>query len=131
MATAPVFPSGRLCLFPPSQCSGPDQWHRLALAVVGNAETTEFGTGDVRAIMPRFTPEARTANQAVVDLLGRIADGKDATPAQIALAWLLAQKPWIAPKARRPAHGHQVMQTSWPARPRNWPVQPGVTRRVS
>ena len=47
--------------------------------------------------MPRFTPEARKANQALVDLLGQIAAQKKATPAQIALAWLLAQKPWIAP----------------------------------
>ena len=60
-------------------------------------QATEFGEGDVRAILPRFTPEARAANQAVVDLLGRIADGKGATRAQIALAWLLAQKPWIVP----------------------------------
>jgi aryl-alcohol dehydrogenase-like predicted oxidoreductase len=60
-------------------------------------QATEFGEGDVRAILPRFTPEARAANQAVVDLLGRIADGKGATRAQIALAWLLAQRPWIAP----------------------------------
>jgi len=60
-------------------------------------QATEFGQGDVRAIMPRFTPEARAANQAVVDLLGRIGDEKGATPAQVALAWLLAQKPWIAP----------------------------------
>jgi aryl-alcohol dehydrogenase-like predicted oxidoreductase len=60
-------------------------------------QATEFGEGDVRAILPRFTPEARAANQALVDLLGRIADGKGATRAQIALAWLLAQKPWIIP----------------------------------
>ena len=60
-------------------------------------QTTEFGEGDVRAILPRFTAEARAANQALVDLLGRIAEGKKATPAQIALAWLLAQRPWIAP----------------------------------
>jgi aryl-alcohol dehydrogenase-like predicted oxidoreductase len=60
-------------------------------------QATEFGEGDVRAILPRFTPEARAANQALVDLLGRIADGKGATRAQIALAWLLAQKPWIVP----------------------------------
>jgi aryl-alcohol dehydrogenase-like predicted oxidoreductase len=60
-------------------------------------QATEFGEGDVRAILPRFTPEARAANQALVDLLGRIADGKGATRAQIALAWLLAQRPWIAP----------------------------------
>jgi aryl-alcohol dehydrogenase-like predicted oxidoreductase len=60
-------------------------------------QTSEFGEGDVRAILPRFTPEARAANQAVVDLLGRIAEDKGATPAQIALAWLLAQRPWIAP----------------------------------
>ncbi len=60
-------------------------------------QATQFGDGDVRAILPRFTAEARAASQAVVDLLGRIADGKGATPAQIALAWLLAQKPWIVP----------------------------------
>jgi aryl-alcohol dehydrogenase-like predicted oxidoreductase len=60
-------------------------------------QAAEFGAGDVRAIIPRFTPEARAANQALVDLLGRIADGKGATRAQIALAWLLAQKLWIAP----------------------------------
>ena len=59
--------------------------------------TTEFAAGDFRNIVPRFTPEARRANQALVDLIGRIAAGKKATPAQIALAWLLAQKPWIAP----------------------------------
>jgi aryl-alcohol dehydrogenase-like predicted oxidoreductase len=58
---------------------------------------TEFGEGDIRAVLPRFTAEARAANQALVDLLGRIAEGKDATPAQIALAWLLAQRPWIVP----------------------------------
>ena len=61
------------------------------------SQATEFGEGDVRAILPRFTPEARAANQALVDLLGRIADGKGATRAQIALAWLLAQRPSIAP----------------------------------
>ncbi|HXP57255.1 MAG TPA: aldo/keto reductase, partial [Streptosporangiaceae bacterium] len=58
-------------------------------------QATQFGEGDVRANLPRFTAEARAANQALVDLLARIADGKGATPAQIALAWLLAQKPWI------------------------------------
>jgi aryl-alcohol dehydrogenase-like predicted oxidoreductase len=60
-------------------------------------ENTTFDSTDFRNIVPRFTPEARKANQAVVDLLGRIAGQKNATPAQIALAWLLAQKPWIAP----------------------------------
>jgi aryl-alcohol dehydrogenase-like predicted oxidoreductase len=60
-------------------------------------QATEFGEGDIRAILPRFTQEARAANQALVDLLGRIADGKGATRAQVALAWLLAQKPWIVP----------------------------------
>jgi aryl-alcohol dehydrogenase-like predicted oxidoreductase len=60
-------------------------------------ETTEFGEGDVRARLPRFTAEARAANQAMVDLLGRIGREKEATPAQIALAWLLAQRPWIVP----------------------------------
>ncbi len=60
-------------------------------------ENTTFDSSDFRNIVPRFTPEARRANQAVVDLLGRIAKQKGATPAQIALAWLLAQKPWIVP----------------------------------
>jgi aryl-alcohol dehydrogenase-like predicted oxidoreductase len=60
-------------------------------------EKTTFDSTDFRNIVPRFTPEARKANQAVVELLGRIADQKKATPAQIALAWLLAQKPWIVP----------------------------------
>jgi aryl-alcohol dehydrogenase-like predicted oxidoreductase len=58
---------------------------------------TTFDSGDVRNIVPRFTPEARKANQALVDLLGEIASGKQATPAQIAIAWLLARKPWIVP----------------------------------
>ena len=67
-------------------------------------QATTFGDGDVRATLPRFTAEARKANQALVDLLGRIADDKDATPARIALAWLLAQQPWIVPipGTRRP-----------------------------
>ena len=60
-------------------------------------EDTAFDTSDFRNILPRFTPEARKANQALVDLLGRIAARKKATPAQIALAWLLAQKSWIVP----------------------------------
>ena len=60
-------------------------------------QATEFGAGDIRANLPRFTAEARAANQAVVDLLDRIAQDKKATPAQIALAWLLAQRPWIVP----------------------------------
>jgi len=59
--------------------------------------TTDFAPGDFRAALPRFTAEARKVNQAVVDLLARIGAEKQATPAQIALAWLLAQKPWIAP----------------------------------
>jgi len=61
------------------------------------SEDTKFDTNDFRNIVPRFTPENRKANQAVVDLLGRFAQQKKATPAQIALAWLLAQKPWIVP----------------------------------
>jgi len=58
---------------------------------------TRFDSTDFRSRLPRFTPEALKANQALVDLLGRIAERKKATPAQIALAWLLAQKPWIVP----------------------------------
>jgi aryl-alcohol dehydrogenase-like predicted oxidoreductase len=60
-------------------------------------ENTTFDSSDFRSTLPRFTPEARKANQALIDLLGRIAERKKATPAQIALAWLLARKPWIVP----------------------------------
>ena len=60
-------------------------------------ENTTFDSSDFRNIVPRFTPEARKANQAMIDLLRKIAEPKKATPAQIALAWLLAQKPWIVP----------------------------------
>src|SRR5438094_5173050 len=60
-------------------------------------ENTSFDSSDLRSTLPRFTPEARKANQALVDLLGEVAKRKKATPAQIALAWLLAQKPWIVP----------------------------------
>ena len=60
-------------------------------------ENKTFDKADIRSTIPRFTPEARKANQALVDLLGEIGKRKNATPAQIALAWLLAQKPWIVP----------------------------------
>ena len=60
-------------------------------------ENTTFEKSDFRNLLPRFTPEARKANQALIDLLGKVAKRKKATPAQIALAWLLAQNPWIAP----------------------------------
>ena len=60
-------------------------------------EDTKFDSTDFRNQIPRFTPEARKANQALVDLLSKIGERKKATPAQIALAWLLAQKPWIVP----------------------------------
>lgn len=60
-------------------------------------ENTTFDSTDFRNLVPRFSPEARKANQALVDLMGNIAENKNATPAQIALAWLLAQKPWIVP----------------------------------
>jgi aryl-alcohol dehydrogenase-like predicted oxidoreductase len=60
-------------------------------------ENTTFASVDIRSRLPRYTPEARKANQVVVDLLARIGEQKGATPAQIALAWLLAQKPWIVP----------------------------------
>ncbi|MGH9730754.1 MAG: aldo/keto reductase [Candidatus Acidiferrales bacterium] len=61
------------------------------------SEDTKFDKNDFRNVVPRFTPENRKANQTLVDLLGRFAQQKKATPAQIALAWLLAQKPWIVP----------------------------------
>lgn len=60
-------------------------------------EHTTFDSSDFRNIVPHFTPEARKANQALVDLLRNIGERRKATPAQIALAWLLAQKPWIVP----------------------------------
>ncbi len=60
-------------------------------------ESTTFDNSDFRSTLPRFTPEALKANQALVDLLGKIGERKKATPAQIALAWLLAQKPWMVP----------------------------------
>ncbi len=60
-------------------------------------ESTSFDSSDFRNQIPRFAPEARRANQALVDLLRQIAERKKATPAQIALAWLLARKPWIVP----------------------------------
>ena len=66
----------------------------LTGAITKNAT---FDRSDFRSIVPRFTPEAREANQALVDLLREIAARKQATPAQIAIAWLLAQKPWIVP----------------------------------
>ncbi len=58
---------------------------------------TQLAAGDFRSLLPRFTPEAMKANQALVELLGHIAKQKNATPAQVAIAWLLAQKPWIVP----------------------------------
>jgi aryl-alcohol dehydrogenase-like predicted oxidoreductase len=60
-------------------------------------EKTTFDSTDFRSTLPRFTQEALKANQALINLLGSIAERKNATPAQIALAWLLAQKPWIVP----------------------------------
>jgi aryl-alcohol dehydrogenase-like predicted oxidoreductase len=60
-------------------------------------ENTQFGDEDFRSRLPRFTPEARKANQALVDLIREIAAGKKATPAQVALAWAMAQRPWIVP----------------------------------
>ena len=58
-------------------------------------ENTTFDSSDFRNTIPRFNPEARKANQALVDLIGQISQRKKATPAQIALAWILGQKPWI------------------------------------
>jgi hypothetical protein len=59
---------------------------------------TKIAEGDYRKLLPRFTPEAMQKNQALVDLLKRVAREKNATPAQLALAWLLAQRPWIVPR---------------------------------
>jgi aryl-alcohol dehydrogenase-like predicted oxidoreductase len=67
------------------------------LAVRRINEGTSFPEGDIRNTLPRFEADARTANQALVNVVGEIADGRKATRAQIAIAWLLAQKPWIVP----------------------------------
>ncbi|NNB86970.1 aldo/keto reductase [Corallococcus exiguus] len=60
-------------------------------------DASQFEKGDIRNVLPRFTPEARQANQAFVDLIGRVAAQKNVTPAQLALAWVLARKPWLVP----------------------------------
>jgi len=60
-------------------------------------ENTRFAEGDIRNILPRYTEQARKANQTLIDLIGQFAERKKATPAQIALAWVMAQKPWIVP----------------------------------
>jgi aryl-alcohol dehydrogenase-like predicted oxidoreductase len=60
-------------------------------------ENTKFAEGDIRNILPRYTEEARKANQALIDLIAQFAERKNATPAQIVIAWVLAQKPWIVP----------------------------------
>ena len=60
-------------------------------------ETTKFAEGDIRNILPRYTEDARIANKTLLDILQKFADSKNATTAQIALAWVLAQKPWIVP----------------------------------
>jgi aryl-alcohol dehydrogenase-like predicted oxidoreductase len=60
-------------------------------------ENTKFDASDFRNLVPRFSPEARKANMALVELVKKVAERKGVTPAQVALAWLLAQKPWIAP----------------------------------
>ena len=60
-------------------------------------ENTKFAEGDIRSVLPRYTEEARVANKALLDLIGKFAESKNATPAQIAIAWVLAQKPWVVP----------------------------------
>ncbi len=74
-------------------------WSPLGMGyLTGNlTPTRKFGAGDLRGMFPRFTPEALTANRPIVELLQRVGQRKEATPAQVALAWLLARKPWIVP----------------------------------
>ncbi|MEU6125243.1 aldo/keto reductase [Streptomyces sp. NPDC047123] len=97
----------------PARKGAPTSWLRTVRAEGGNAclecapgsgfltgtidSSTSLADDDLRRLLPRFSPEARQANQVLVDLLRQIADDKGATPAQIALAWLLAQKPWCVP----------------------------------
>ncbi len=70
---------------------------KMWLGPLKDGTSTEFVSTDFRNRSPRFAPEARVANMALVDLLKRVAESNHTTPAQIALAWLLAQKPWIVP----------------------------------
>ena len=79
-------------------------------------ENTKLSGNDFLSILPRFTPEAMKANQALVDLLKRIAERKKATPAQIALAWLLSQKLWIVPipGAQRSPNAARGQSPGWP-----------------
>ena len=86
------------------------RWFRALQPALGKGflsgamnENTKLPENDFRSVLPRFTPEAMKANQALVDLLKQIGERKKATPAQIALAWLLAQKPWIVPNRERPS----------------------------
>lgn len=73
-------------------------WERADWKYLGKGYLTgKFDSGDIRNILPRFTPEALEANRVLVELLQEVAEQKEGTPAQIALAWLLAQKPWIVP----------------------------------
>jgi aryl-alcohol dehydrogenase-like predicted oxidoreductase len=74
-------------------------WSPLGMGYLTGKLTpsTAFPAGDLRAMFPRFTPEALSANQPVVELLERVGKRKGATPGQVALAWLLAQKPWVVP----------------------------------
>jgi aryl-alcohol dehydrogenase-like predicted oxidoreductase len=92
-------PRRRCCRPSRSSGSGSCRFSPLGKGFLTGAitEDTTFDSTDFRNIVPRFTPEAREANQALVDLLAEIAARKEATPAQIAIAWLLAQKPWIVP----------------------------------
>ena len=84
-----------------SRNSGSDSFHSApwekASSRARSTKKRKFDKTDFRNIVPRFTPENRKANQALVDLLGKFAEAKKATPAQIALAWILAQKPWMVP----------------------------------
>jgi aryl-alcohol dehydrogenase-like predicted oxidoreductase len=103
--------------------------------------STSFADNDIRATIPRFTAEARQANHALVDLIARIAERKGATPGQIALAWLLAQKPWIVPipgtrrlerleetSARLRSSSHRMISATLDRRPRRSPSRAPVTR---
>jgi aryl-alcohol dehydrogenase-like predicted oxidoreductase len=84
-------------LFDTAEVYGPFVNEELVGEALTPVREQVVGPGDVRAGLPRFTVEAREANQAVVDLARRVADARGTTPAQVALAWLLAKKPWIAP----------------------------------
>jgi aryl-alcohol dehydrogenase-like predicted oxidoreductase len=94
-------------------CKSVVPWSPLGVAFLTGAidDKTRYAQGDIRAVESRFSPENVTHNLALVELLGQWAERKEATPAQIALAWLMAQKPWIVPIPGTTQMAHMLENT--------------------